>query len=153
MGPQTEQDIALLTAKDTSAAFAALQRLEALSDESGELADYLPTFIEMCQDEKYVIRVRGFRLYCRQGQWDAAGLIDDTLSQRLVILQDAKPTAVRQALAALHYLAAAKPQLRPLIMTTITKMDTTRYNQETMVPLIEKDIAALQEKIRSYEGG
>lgn len=147
MKPETLEALDYLTAKDVSAAFTALKYLETLSDTSDELVPYLPRFTEMIRSDKYVIRVRGFRLLCRQARWVTDGSFEELLPKQLDILEDPKPTAVRQSLTALKYVVTARPQLRPVIFAKTVAMNTEPYNPETMRPLIEKDIAELQQLI------
>ncbi|MDU1911456.1 hypothetical protein [Fusobacterium sp.] len=63
-------DIELMLAglkdKDTSQAFKNLQELELFSDSSDILYPYISPFIEITSNEKYTIRVRDFRLFCKQ---------------------------------------------------------------------------------------
>lgn len=128
--------------KDTSIAYKALQELEAYSRESDELYPFLDEFVSMCGDEKYVIRCRGFRLFCQQARWDKDKRIDARLDEALTILQDDKPTAVRQALAALLDLVPYKPECHELIRTKLAEIDIFRY-KDTMHRLLDQDIAAV----------
>lgn len=132
----------LLYAKDTSEAFTALKELELLSDHSDVLYPYINRFIDMVHSEKYVIRVRGFRLFCKQAQWDTSGTVDKNLSDVLVILEDDKPTAVRQALAALQDVVLYKTELQGIIKERALAIHYLRY-KDTMHSLIAKDIENL----------
>lgn len=132
----------LLEDKDTSQAFEALKELEKLSDTSDVLYTYLDKFTEMIDSEKYVIRCRGFRLYCKQARWDYKNKIDASIIRALVILNDDKPTAVRQALASLHDVVHHKKELIEIIREKVTQIDYLRY-KDTMHGLISKDIQNL----------
>ena len=90
--------IGILEEKDTSEAYRALQELEHISDETGLTYHFTDKFMEMISSDKYVIRVRGFRLFCRQAKWDADFILDENIDAALHILKDEKPTAVRQDL-------------------------------------------------------
>ena len=70
--------------------------------------------------------------------------MDRNLDRALTILEDEKPTAVRQALAALEELAPYKKTLWPVIRQRLEAMDPGRY-KDTMAPLIEQDIRQLLE--------
>lgn len=131
-----------LYSKDTSAAYQVLQELEILSDITPELYQYLSEFIGMLGDDKYVIRCRGFRLICRQARWDEDNQIDRSIDQILSFLEDDKPTAVRQGLAALKYLVPYKPALHQLIRKRVQGIDPYRY-RDTMQPLLVQDVADL----------
>ncbi len=139
--------LSVLTAKDTKQAYGALPELERLSKESNDLYPYTEQFADMVEDKAYAVRVRGFRLFCNQARWDGDGLIDGHLDRALAILEDEKPTAVRQALAALLDLVPYKRNLWPAIRERVATMDLKRY-QDSMTPLIEKDIRALLESMK-----
>ena len=134
--------LSALTAKDTKCAYGTLLELERLSDESDCLYPYTERFADMTEDRAYAVRCRGFRLFCRQARWDDGGVIDRCLDRALAILEDEKPTAVRQALAALLELVPYKRVLWPVIRARVEAMDLNRY-RDTMAPLIEKDIRRL----------
>lgn len=140
-----------LTGSDNRQAYAALQDLEAISRKSDQLLAKIPVFAEMVTSKRSFVRVRGFRLLCQQAKWDQEGELDCLLPVALAILADSKPTVLRQALAALHEVVKAKPQLRQLIVQQTAAIDCRKFNQETMAPLIEKDIAELQQLIIALE--
>lgn len=131
-----------LEGKDTSAGYKNLQELERISDETGLLYQYTDKFVQMINDDKYVIRVRGFRLFCKQAKWDADRKLDENIEIAMKILNDSKPTAVRQALAALHEVIHYKPMLREKIYKAALAIDIMKY-KESMQSLIEKDIQSL----------
>ena len=139
-----ELDILLstLTAKDTKQAYGALLELERLSEESDDLYPYTERFADMVSDRAWAVRCRSFRLFCKQARWDDDGIIDRCLDRALVILEDEKPTAVRQALAALLDVIPYKQELRPVIRTRVEAMDLSRC-KDSMEPLIRKDIQTL----------
>lgn len=134
--------ISMLHSKDTSKAFEYLKGLEALSDNSNILYTYTDEFIKMVYSEKYVIRVRGFRLFCKQAKWDSENIINKNIDSVLVILNDDKPTALRQALAALQDIVLYKKELRNTIKDRILAIDYHKY-KDTMYSLISKDIQNL----------
>ena len=139
--------LSTLAAKDTKQAYGALLELERLSRETDDLYPYTERFADMVGDRAYAVRVRGFRLFCRQARWDTEGVVDRNLDRALAILEDEKPTAVRQALAALEELVPYKEALWPAIRQRLESMDPGRY-RDTMAPLIEKDIRRLLEAMR-----
>lgn len=136
------EQIAALYEKDTKAAYANLLALDALSDEGDTLYPHLPEFIAMLQSPQYVIRVRGFRLLCKQAKWDGAGRIDAEIDGILAALDDDKPTAVRQMLQYLALLAPCKPALHRQIKAAALAIDFSRF-RDTMAPLIMKDVQGL----------
>lgn len=132
--------------KDTSQAFENLKELELISDKSNILYPYLNTFTEMVSSKKYVVRVRGFRLFCKQAKWDINNIINKNLDSVLTILNDDKPTAVRQALTALQDVVLHKKELQNIIKDKVLSIDYLRY-KDTMHGLISKDIQNLLEII------
>ena len=139
-----ELDILLstLTAKDTKQAYGAFLELERLSEETDDLYPFTERFAEMASDRAWAVRCRGFRLFCKQARWDEDGVIDRHLDRALAILEDEKPTAVRQALAALLDVVPYKRELWPVVRERVEAMDLNRY-KDSMAPLIQKDIQHL----------
>ena len=91
----------------------------------------------MTEDSRSFIRVRGFRLACAQAKWDAENRLDTDLDILLRMLDDEKPTAVRQCLAALHKIVICKPNLGERILAGMDEMDLSKY-KDSMAPLIEE---------------
>ena len=104
----------------------------------------------MIKSDKYVLRVRGFRLFCRQARWDKDYILDENIDEALLILKDEKPTAVRQALAALAEIVAYKPELRETVKEAVSDLNYMKY-KETMHSLIAKDIQDVLDRIKAAE--
>jgi hypothetical protein len=134
--------IKLLYDKGTSVSYANLLELEEISECDNTLYSYLNEFIAMLKSEKYVIRVRGFRLLCKQAKWDIDDKINEVITEILFAVNDEKPTAVRQALQYLTYIVLNKRELVGIIKEAVLSIDCSRF-KDTMRPLIEKDIQAL----------
>lgn len=141
-----EYMLSLLEDKATSKTFEALKELENISENSNILYPHIDKFIEMTGSETYAIRVRGFRLFCKQAKWDVDNKIDENLTHALQILQDNKPTAVRQALASLNDVVIYKNDLASYIKECVSSINYLRY-KDTMHNLIAKDIQKLLETI------
>ena len=139
--------LSMLTAKDTKQAYGALLELERLSGETDDLYPCTERFADMVGDRAYAIRVRGFRLFCCQARWDTEGVVDRNLDRTLAILEDEKPTAVRQALTALEELLPYKRELWPNLRQRLEAMEPERY-KDTVAPLIKKDIRRLLESMK-----
>ena len=140
--------LSVLTAKDTKQGYGALLELERLSEESDDLYPYTERFAEMVSDRAWAVRCRSFRLFCKQARWDEDGVIDRCLDRALAILEDEKPTAVRQALAALLDVVPYKRELWPVIRGQVEAMDPARY-KDSMAPLIQKDIQKLLDAMQA----
>lgn len=142
VGMKQDTRIDMLFEKDISLAFENLKELELLSTTSDELYEYIDMFAEMVNSDKYVVRVRGFRLFCKQAKWDVNNKVNEHLEEVLAILKDDKPTAVRQAIASLEAVVLAKPELCLLIKEQLLDIDYMTY-KDTMQGLIQKDIERL----------
>lgn len=138
--------IKCLYQNDTKSAYSNLLELEAISEGEAILYSHLNEFIAMLKSEKYVVRVRGFRLLCKQAKWDVDNIIDKNIEKILFAVHDKKPTAVRQALQYLRYIIPFKKRLHSKIKDTALSIDCSQF-KETMRPLIEKDIHNLMEDI------
>ena len=134
--------LSMLEAKDTSQAFEALKEMERISANANVFYPYMDRFVAMVSSEKYVIRVRGFRLFCKQARWDVYNKVDENIDAVLSILNDDKPTAVRQALAALHDVVRHKKALIDTVRNRALAIDYMRY-KDTMHSLISGDIQKL----------
>lgn len=128
--------------KDTKAALTNLQELEVISECDDILYSYLNDFLTMLKSEKYVIRVRGFRLLCKQAKWDNDNKINEAIEDILTAVYDEKPTAVRQVLQYLEYIVPYKKELSDRIKETALSIDCSGF-KDTMRPLIAKDIQNL----------
>jgi len=80
---ELEARIQMLKDKNNTVAFKALQELEQISDETGALYGYTGEFADMIGSENYGVRVRGFRLFCRQAKWDKDNVIDENIDAAL----------------------------------------------------------------------
>lgn len=135
--------IAGLQNKNHTEAYQLLLELEGRSAESDELYAYFEAFLKLLESKSSFVRTRGFRLACAQAQWDIEGKIEQNLDVLLSMLEDEKPTAVRQCLAALHQVVLYQPDLIGKIEEKLKAMDLSKY-KDSMRPLIEKDVEALQ---------
>lgn len=104
----------------------------------------------MISSDKYVSRVRGFRLFCRQAKWDKDFILDENIDTALNILNDEKPTAVRQALAAVVDIVGYKPDLREVVRKAVLDINYLRY-KETMHSLLAKDVNTVLSLIRELD--
>lgn len=145
---EISDQIKRLYEKDTKDAYANLKELEAISEQSGILYPYLNEFVMMLRNDKYVIRVRGFRLLCKQAKWDKDNKINASIEDILAAVHDEKPTAVRQALQYLEYIVSYKNELNPKIKETALSIDCSQF-KDTMQPLIVQDISKLVRLINS----
>ena len=84
--------------KDDNVSYNTLQELELTTSQSNELYEYFDEFLNMLNNEKSFVRVRGFRLICALSKWDVENKINDNIELILNELNDDKGTAIRQCL-------------------------------------------------------
>ena len=137
-----------LTDKDDKAAYEFAKLIAAESAESNRYLDMIPAFAGMLQDSSSYVRTRGFVLICNQARWASDGQMDAALDKMLPLLNDPKPTVVRQCLKALHELARFRPELSARIMQALDGVDLRKY-KDSMSPLVEKDIHDLRNALQA----
>ena len=135
--------LARLQNKNNTEAYRLLLELEGRSAASNEYYSYFESFLTLLKSKNSLVRTRGFRLICAQAQWDVEDKIEKNLDTLLSMLEDEKPIAVRQSLAALHQVVLYQPHLIEKIEEKLKAMDLSKY-KDSMRPLIEKDVEALR---------
>ena len=93
----------------------------------------------MLFDEKSYIKMRGFRIICKLSKWDKDNKINNIIDSLLQVLDDEKPTIVRQCLSSLNNLLLYKIDLSEKVENKLKNMDLSKY-KDSMKPLIQKDI-------------
>lgn len=136
----TKELLTNLQNSNDKVAYQALLAIEAASAKTDEFYAYLDDFEALLASDKSYIKVRGFRLLCKQAQWDTENRLDSKMSHMLTILDSEKPIVVRQCLEALHDLLLYKTNLSEQVELKLKSIDITKFN-DAMRPLIEKDIA------------
>lgn len=135
--------IAGLQNKNDKEAHQLLLQLESRSAENDELYAYFEDFLGLLKEKSSYVRTRGFRLICALAQWDHENKIERNIDTLFSMLDDEKPTAVRQCLAALHNVVLYQPKLSEIIEIKLDQMDLSKY-KDSMSPLIQKDIDELR---------
>ena len=97
--------------EDNNIAYKTLLELETITTESNELYDYFNEFLEMLNNNKTFIRVRGFRLICCLAKWDNENKINNNINIILKELEDEKGTSVRQCLEKLNLILMYKIEI------------------------------------------
>lgn len=138
----TKIDI-LNNCKDVNKAYSVLIELEKTSEVSNILYPYINVFMDMVQSKNYYVKVRGFRLFCMQSRWDDNRFIDKNIDFVLDILNEERPTIIRQALEYLREIAIYKGELKEKLLEKVDNLDTTKF-KDTMKDLIKKDIIKLK---------
>ena len=134
-----EEIFNILYGKETWDIWRDLQEIESSIDKSEMLYEYFDDIKKMLLDEKSHIRMRGFRIICKLSKWDRDNKTNNAIESMLNVLDDEKPTIVRQCLASLNSLLLYKPDLSNKIESKLKNMDLSKY-KDSMKPLIQKDI-------------
>lgn len=138
-----EEILRKLTDKNDKTAYEFAKQLGVESVESDRYLAMIPMFAELLQDKSSYVRTRAFVLICNQARWADSGQIKAVLDKMLPLLNDPKPTVVRQCLGALHEVVLFRPELSDEIETALAEMDLSKY-KDSMLPLILKDVEALR---------
>ena len=124
--------------KDDKKAYALAKEIGAKSAETNEYYEMFYAFVSMLGEKSSYVRTRGFCLACAQARWDVAGKVVAAFDEMKVLLNDEKPTVVRQCLSALHEVVLYRPELSDRITEAVKNIDLSRY-KDSMTPLIKKD--------------
>lgn len=138
--------------KDDKAACEYARKLGAESSVSDKYLSMIPEFAAMLDDKNSYVRTRGFGLICNQARWAKEGQIDAVFGQMIPLLNDPKPTVVRQCLGALHEVVSFRPEMETKIERAVAAIDTTKY-KDSMSSLIKRDMEALKNTINQQEKG
>ncbi len=125
--------------KETWDIWRKFQEIESSIDESKLLYEFFDDIKKMLLDEKSYIKMRGFRIICKLSKWDNDNKINNIIDILLQVLDDEKPTIVRQCLSSLNNLLLYKIDLSEKVENKLKKLDLSKY-KDTMKPLIKKDI-------------
>ncbi len=134
-----KEKIKMLYEKDSNETYKNLLELEALSEKENSLYQYFNEFLKIIENEKYSIRVRGYRLLCKQAKWDVDNKINNIIDKLLSEVEDEKPTAVRQKIKALQDIIVVKKELSDKVKKRLLEINVFKY-KDTMQSLIQKDI-------------
>lgn len=141
-----EEILRKLCDKDDKAAYEFAKLIGSESAASDKYLDMIPAFAEMLKAKSSFVRARGFMLICKQARWANDGQLDKVLDKMLHLLNDPKPTVVRQCLAALHEVALFRPETVGQIEKALSEIDFDKY-KDSMSPLIKKDVEDLKKAL------
>lgn len=134
-----------LTDKNDRAAYEYAKEIVSESAVSDRYYRNFPDFFSLLNDRSSYVRTRGFILCCSQARWDCDGRLKECLPEMLKLLNDEKPTVVRQCLKALTGVMTFLPELREDVRKGVEGIDLSGY-KDSMVPLIKKDMQELLTK-------
>ena len=133
-----------LTDKDDKKAYEYSKQILEISSRTNEYYQYFDIFYSLINQKSSFQRARGFILCTALSRWDSEGKLKKALPEMLKLLNDSKPTVVRQCLSALHEVVLYRPELSGIIQEALMAIDLSKY-KDSMAPLIMKDIKSLEE--------
>lgn len=140
-----EEILNILYGKEKWDVWEEFQKIENSIDDSKEIYDYYDEIKNMLLNQTSHVRLRGFRIICKLSKWDKQNKINEDINLMLSILDDDKPTIVRQCLSALPSLLDNKKELSNVVKNKIKSISLEKY-KDSMRPLIQKDIEFLINK-------
>lgn len=140
--------IAQLSERNPRAGYAALQALQAESEQTNSVYPYMNELAELLTGDSAYLRIRALILIAANAKWDADNKINEVIDEYLCHITDAKPIAARQCIQQLPLIAEHKPELREDILAALTKADITGY-ADSMRPLVYRDIREAISKIKN----
>lgn len=138
-----EEILRKLTDRDDKTAYEFAKQLSVESVGSDRYLSMIPMFAELLQDKNSYVRTRAFILICNQARWANDGQLVAVFDQMCLLLNDPKPTVVRQCLSALREVVLFRPELSDKIENALTEIDISKY-KDSMSSLILKDVDELR---------
>lgn len=138
-----EEILRKLTDRDDKTAYEFAKQLSVESTGSDRYLAMIPMFAELLQDKSSYVRTRAFILICNQARWANEGQLVAVFDQMCLLLNEPKPTVVRQCLSALREVVLFRPELSDKIENALTEIDVSKY-KDSMSSLILKDVDELR---------
>ena len=138
-----EEILRKLTDRDDKTAYEFAKQLSVESTGSDRYLAMIPMFAELLQDKSSYVRTRAFILICNQARWANDGQLVAVFDQMCLLLNEPKPTVVRQCLSALREVVLFRPELSDKIENALTEIDVSKY-KDSMSSLILKDVEELR---------
>ena len=115
------------------------QEIENSIEQSKMLYEYFDDITKMLYDKKSYIKMRGFRIICKLSKSDKDNKINGIIDVLLEVLDDEKPTIVRQCLKAIEEIVENKKSLNNKIKEKLLNINYLKY-KDSMQSLIFKDV-------------
>lgn len=126
-GSSMEEILRKLQDKNDKAAYEFAKQIGAESIVSDKYSGMILAFAEMLRDKSSYVRTRGFILICNQARWINDGPMEEVFDQMLSMLNDPKPTVVRQCLNVLREVALFQPELSERIENALDELELSKY--------------------------
>lgn len=133
----------ILFGKDTTEVLAKFREVEQLCEKNSNFYPYFDSYLRALHAENSCVRGRGFKLILRNAKWDSQNLINQNIEEILSILDDDKPTVVRQCLPLVSNIGKYKQELVPVVKEKLKAMNPQKY-KESMQNLVKRDIEKAQ---------
>lgn len=144
---ELSETVALLSDKNHSVAYEALQRLHEASEQGPEVAVFVPHFYELLESERSYVRTRGIILLAANAKWISEKELELFLPKFLEHITDPKPITARQCIQCLPQIVDEKPVTAPAIVAALKQVKLTGY-QESMQKLVAQDIQQVLRQIQ-----
>lgn len=129
-----------LTTKDDKTACAFTDKIISESRESDKWYEFFDDIANLLDYPKSLVRNRALNILAANAKWDTENRFERIFPAFLSHITDEKPITARQCIKSLAEIGFAKPELIPLILSSLQSADLSKY-KDSMRPLIEKDIA------------
>lgn len=143
-----EEILQKLTDINDKQAYEYAKKICAESAISDKYLDMIPEFSNMLDAKSSFVRTRFFIFICSQSRWANNNEIKDVFDKMKPLLNDSKPTVVRQCLNALKEVIVFRPEMNNIIKKAISKIDLSIY-KDSMIKLIKEDIDELNNLLNS----
>lgn len=144
---ELSETVALLSDKNHSVAYEALQKLQEASEQGPEVAVVVPHFYELLDSERSYVRTRGIILLAANAKWISEKELEGILPKFLEHITDPKPITARQCIQCLPQIVDAKPATAPAIVVALKQVELTGY-QKSMQKLLVQDIQQVLRQIQ-----
>jgi len=141
---RVETLVATLTDRERNTARLKLLEMSRLSN---RIYAWLAEFLKLLDHPNSRVRSCALQLIAANARWDEQQLLDKELDRYLRHLQDEKALTVRECIAGIPVIAAAKPRLRPRLLKALEAVQPGNY-ADSMAPLLEKDVAEVSAQLR-----
>lgn len=135
-----------LTSKNQGTACSFAEKILNESLISNRWYGYFDVFAALLNHKNSFVRNRVLYILSANSQWDVENHFDSILPEFLIHVTDEKPITARQCVKSLALIGKFKPQYIPQILDTVRNADLSKY-KDTMRPLIERDIAELEQAL------
>ena len=120
--------------KNNKEAYEYVKEIIAQSADCNKYLNNIPDFLALLDDGNSYVRTRAFCLISAQAKWADNGELENAFSKMKKLLNDEKPTVVRQCLAALHEVLYYRPEMKEPVKEALKDIDLSIYDCSLFLP-------------------